>query len=628
MTVQATSAVTSPAIPNGVTTVFAFGFHAASADELDVLIDGIVADPGLYTVALNAGNEGGSVTFTIAPTGDELIIKSNPLFTQQTEIANSGPFLAQVVEQALDRAAVRDIHLNRKIDESFANTLLIDGMATAATRAVIKASPDRVANVSAFVLTESGYEGTFIWRAGDFSGNVISDPYEQFYLVADGVPATTGAWVRVLRDLQQPPLPVPPGFDWYPPIQIYRTAGGVYSTDFDPDLWKVTDTTADIYVNVATGNNANPGTLASPVKDVWQAFTLATALPDENINIYVEAGEYANSGGALPDKNINMIARNGRVLMTGHVPRGAWTLDGAGTYKASLSGYNVFGVRDRAFPVTWPNGETTPQRLALAASKAACQATPSTYFSDGVDVWVHLQDGRLPVDTAGADVGVIHIGSASLVVANTPDRQYFFQKIDCEGAGFSSQASSGTRIGRIVFDDCRVWHSIDRTFSISACKLAILNNCREYDVDVDAMAYGPIGAGELPTYAVEIACEAYKVGPTGDTNNGSTNHGTGRTVRINCIYRDTLGPLCADVNDVRSWCLGCDAQDSLMTSNDKQDTCFQCGSGDAEAVSMWLDGCISGGSHFDFYCAAGSNLHYRNMALPASVGGTGSVAPY
>jgi hypothetical protein len=630
MTISATNATSGPFVPNDVTTAFPFTFAVGSASELRVLLDGTVVSSSLYTVTLNspsaAIHEGGTVTFTVAPTGAELLIESNPDFDQDIAFTNSGPFLAESHDEANDRAAIRDIYLRQFVLDTLASAISITGVADALTRSAIKSIPAPTAGQSMF-LGEPGATGFFVWRLGDFSANVISDPDGLDYLVSDTIPDTIGAWVREPFNAQQPLSP-PAGFDWYPPVKVYLLSTGAYTTNFNAEVWKV-PATASIYVSRTGNNTTGNGTVGNPYLDLWKAFAVADTLPDAGVNIYAAAGEYTLSGGTLPDKDINLIPTGGRLLLTGKITRGAWTLDGAGTYKTPLSGYNVAGgVRDAAFPVTWPNGETTPQRLALAASKAACQATPSTYFTDGTDVWVHLQDGRLPVDTVGSAVGVIHNSTAGALVIIKPNRKYYFEKIDIEGSGFSSQVNPGESISRIVANDCRVWHSIDRTFSWQACPVTINNNCRVFDADIDAFAYSPISTGQPQCKAVEIDCRAYKIGKTGNTNNGSTNHDEGHTVRVNCIYRDTLGPICADVFKTKNWNLGVDAQNSLLATNDQYDSCFVCGDSGGGTAQTWLDGCISGGSFFDAYVGPGCALHYRNMAAPASVGGTGTVGTY
>lgn len=116
MTVDTTASYSGPYSPNGVTVAFPFSFAVGSATELTVLIDDVEVDSGDYDVTLNAGNEGGTVTFAVAPTGDALMIESNPDFTQSIQFENSGPFLAESHDEALDRAAIKDIYLDRRID--------------------------------------------------------------------------------------------------------------------------------------------------------------------------------------------------------------------------------------------------------------------------------------------------------------------------------------------------------------------------------------------------------------------------------------------------------------------------------------------------------------------------------
>ncbi|MDW9711873.1 hypothetical protein GOB44_18575 [Sinorhizobium meliloti] len=63
-----------------------------------------------------------------------------------------------------------------------------------ATRTALKAlntAKDLVA-----ILMESGREGVFHWKAGDYSAHIAADTREGVYVKADGIAATAGAWVR------------------------------------------------------------------------------------------------------------------------------------------------------------------------------------------------------------------------------------------------------------------------------------------------------------------------------------------------------------------------------------------------------------------------------------------------
>jgi hypothetical protein len=68
------------------------------------------------------------------------------------------------------------------------------GTVTAADRTALKAIDP--ADFLAVTLRESGREGLFVWKAGDYSTFVASDPEEGVYIESDDVAATSGAWVR------------------------------------------------------------------------------------------------------------------------------------------------------------------------------------------------------------------------------------------------------------------------------------------------------------------------------------------------------------------------------------------------------------------------------------------------
>lgn len=121
MSVSTTSARSGPYAPNGATTDFPFDFFAASVDEVAVVVDDAVVSNTFYTVELNDDQSldpGGTVSFTIAPNGLLLWVESNPLFTQELNLANAGPFLLETVTTALDRAAARDIKLKDVVDRA------------------------------------------------------------------------------------------------------------------------------------------------------------------------------------------------------------------------------------------------------------------------------------------------------------------------------------------------------------------------------------------------------------------------------------------------------------------------------------------------------------------------------
>jgi hypothetical protein len=122
MTVGTTLTEAGPYVPNGSTVAFPFNFKVLGADEIRVFrraSDGTETTLGGYTVTF--AGDGGSVTFSTAPSdnGDPLYIVSEPSFGQQITLANQGSFSANVVDEGLDRAAIRDIYLKGLTDRAF-----------------------------------------------------------------------------------------------------------------------------------------------------------------------------------------------------------------------------------------------------------------------------------------------------------------------------------------------------------------------------------------------------------------------------------------------------------------------------------------------------------------------------
>jgi hypothetical protein len=65
---------------------------------------------------------------------------------------------------------------------------------TVASRTLLKALDTTIFNGA--VLTESGREGTFSWKTGNYSTQITADTQEGIYIKADAIASSSGAWVR------------------------------------------------------------------------------------------------------------------------------------------------------------------------------------------------------------------------------------------------------------------------------------------------------------------------------------------------------------------------------------------------------------------------------------------------
>lgn len=113
MTVSSSTRSAGPFNGNGVTTEFPFAFKVFSSDDVAVYFtgaDGVqtLLDVG-YTVSLNEDQDsdpGGTVTYPVSgdplASGETLAIIGALSYEQQTDLTNSGRYLPEVVEAALD----------------------------------------------------------------------------------------------------------------------------------------------------------------------------------------------------------------------------------------------------------------------------------------------------------------------------------------------------------------------------------------------------------------------------------------------------------------------------------------------------------------------------------------------
>lgn len=85
---------------NGIATVYAIPFLLLSASDLQVILNGAVVTAG-FTV-IGVGTNTGSITFSVAPSGDLLLRRVVP-FERLNDYQDNGDLLAQTVNRDFDR---------------------------------------------------------------------------------------------------------------------------------------------------------------------------------------------------------------------------------------------------------------------------------------------------------------------------------------------------------------------------------------------------------------------------------------------------------------------------------------------------------------------------------------------
>jgi hypothetical protein len=117
MSVTATNALTS-ATGTGSATSFPFTFACRNVADLSVYVNGTLQTSG-YSVTLNAGFNGGTVLFAVAPANAAtIIISSTPSLAQPISFEDAGPYNPSTVDGMADAAAIRDIALQGQLNRA------------------------------------------------------------------------------------------------------------------------------------------------------------------------------------------------------------------------------------------------------------------------------------------------------------------------------------------------------------------------------------------------------------------------------------------------------------------------------------------------------------------------------
>lgn len=402
-------------------------------------------------------------------------------------------------------------------------------------------------------------------------------------------------------------VPVPSGFTWTPPFRIFRSGVGVYGTDFSASSYVIT---GKAYYVSPRGRDANDGlSWAAPKRSI--ANVLAT-VADYDV-IYVEAGEYdASTGwnGQTMTRSASVIAVGGRAVFSRRVPRFTWAADSnPGVWLGTPSSATAIGL---VVDAAYPGATGLPMRLIRVTDLAACAATPGSFFATGTQVYVHLIDARAP------DASVIGYFTGVNGRINNAVNAYF-EGLDFVG-GDDAFVTSGAPVARtVVFNGCTFrFASNGDGLDANTGGTFILAGCIAEMNELDGLNYGVSTDNVTGSNMVEIGCTARWNGYTASGfNNGSTQHLGCVGVSVNCLFENNQNRNVHDVfTNCQRWALGCASRNSRDTGAGGVNWAvgqIPAQSGAGQAVSMWLDGCVSYGSTTDFEINAAGTLRTRNM---------------
>ena len=430
---------------------------------------------------------------------------------------------------------------------------------------------------------------------------------------------------------------VPTGFTATIPggFKFYEDSGAYYtSVNLSPPLAETDAEAILLHVDLATGDDTNPGTAASPLKSLHVA---AGRFKGGGRGIIKAKGAlypYANCfrnylGGAA----VQIVSWDGEdVISSMHDDALSWALDTGTTYVATLDP----GAVNTVFDASNPTSDGDHGALEVAADLATCQATAGTWYQSGTSVYVNLFDGRAP--DSDLRVYVASVGGTTDVygLRQAEDGSVLYMEdVHFEGGAFPffTRAAVKTHTMDTYAKRCSVKYGGSDGVAIRSDGLQIWQDCVAAWNGDDGFNYktSPFAtAGYAAPLVIEIGCEGRWNGrDTGATNNASTQHG-GPIVRVNANHHDnqdrTLHDIDSNSVQTQSWNLGCTASDPQTS-----DANFSAGIvGGSDTALIWLDGCTSSGGAVDIEANASATVHYDGFTGDAvnNTNDSGTITTY
>lgn len=300
--------------------------------------------------------------------------------------------------------------------------------------------------------------------------------------------------------------------------------------------------TTQYYVDITNGSDANTGlSWAQAYKSIWKATTSGnTAAVPYTVNI--AAGRY-NRNNAFSNAGPTVAPTQSCVFRA--VPEGAqvecytgndltWSLNSGTTYQATRS--NVKRVLD----LVNTDEKNDYFELSLAASLAACQATPGTWWTDNVTLYVNRIDGAAATNANTVALLITIEG----IKMTTSGSMHLYGIKQIGGANGAIQLLNNVS-GKFYAEDCDFSYSTNASYADNVTSLdvglVVMNRCVSKRGQKDGFNYHA-NAGSIPQ-AIHFDCLGYENGTvsTSTSNNGATIHDAGLLIDFNGRYFNNYG---------------------------------------------------------------------------------------
>ena len=361
-----------------------------------------------------------------------------------------------------------------------------------------------------------------------------------------------------------------------------------------------------VYVDVAAGNDANPGTSALPIKKLSTALARCVG---GKVKIMAKGGTYNNSDGfnqtvVTGIDQLEVVSWDGAKIISSCHETITWTLDTGTTYSGTFT--NAFYS---AFDAATVDANGDYLRLTEAASQVACRATSGSYYKTGATIYVNL--GRAVDASVRIYTGVGGSGTGNFYYKKVGGSVYL-EDVELHGGYYGGYILADTAGSLSYFRHrrCAFKYALTNGMATQGRILAVgQESAAAYNTE-DGFVYHyystPLG---IPL-CIEVDCIARSNGWNAiGTNNGSTNHDGGHSLRVNGTYTNNQNRQIHDVNGSLTWMVG-----SAVTAPRAGAACnYSFGLVGFTASIAYLDGCSSLGTYDLETLGVGSTIYKSNF---------------
>lgn len=402
------------------------------------------------------------------------------------------------------------------------------------------------------------------------------------------------------------PVITPANFSWqdHPLVgRIWRDDKENYHTNYDVSVKQLKGKT--YYVDQNNGNDANDG--LTP-KTSFAHLLTAYNKPDVKVIVLCNTANF-NYGfnGTVINKDLTIkTLYNSRQTIHNYI-YADWVKTTGATNVYQQPGTNIYAVIDRKRKDEYGNF----LGLSLANSVSDCDSKPDSCWIDSTNSIVYAN-----ISTGDYGRTITIRNDRNAIDCNLSSNTLYLENIDIVG-GFSALGT-----GNIYAKNCTFQYGNGASFNADGSILTIVQNC------VASKAYHDGFSGANGAKIIEIGCTGRNNGNAGNNgvDNGSTTHGGSHTIRLNGEYHHNYGPNVADVQDAtESWCIGCNAHDSLanVTTQTHQSADFQTQDAVTQPSKMFLEGCKGYNSYDSIRANSVSNMYVHNCKFETySIGTT------